>query len=465
MSERIRSIGIPSIIFLASFVLHLFFLSSPGRAVFDEAHFATYAAQYARHEAHFDIHPPLGKLLYGSVLTFFPSQTYTDADFITIDSRAGLTYGTVDRTFGTFPYVPLRILASLFGALLPLLGYLFLKRLTDNPYAPVLAGIFLLFENALLMETRLILLNGMALTFGFLSLIFYFQKKQLLILSGICLGLAISIKLTAIVFGVLLFLAFVAGIPKSDFRTTERALGTIVFIALIVLGLSSSTHLFIVPMEDQLSVLIDFGAQLTPGLPSGWEMKPPVIKNVALFLKIYIDSFDAMVGGYLGGLNTHIAMSRWFTWPFTNGGFTYANLTPSSSILLPIRTLFSDSVKLMGFMGNLAVWLSGTIAFVFSAYFLVRKKMRNFNESPALFVLILGWIASLLPFAVFVKRASFVYHYFPALIFSVLLASYWLGIILEKISPKKRSWLAGGIIGIVLLFFMLALPYTYGVIK
>ncbi len=48
--------------------LHLYRVSYPDRPVFDEAHFATYAADYVKDRVFFDIHPPLGKLIYAAFI-------------------------------------------------------------------------------------------------------------------------------------------------------------------------------------------------------------------------------------------------------------------------------------------------------------------------------------------------------------------------------------------------------------
>ncbi|MEK7465622.1 MAG: phospholipid carrier-dependent glycosyltransferase [Patescibacteria group bacterium] len=449
------------IVFLISFAFHLFNIQKPNRPAFDEVHFATYAAEYARHEAHFDIHPPLGKLLYAAVLSLYPSSAYQDANFIAINTRGELKYSAIDRPFGNYPYVALRILASLFGALLPILGYVLLKNLTQNPFAPPLAAFFLLFENALLMETRLILLNGMMLVFGILALIFFFGKKQRVVFSGICLGLALSVKLSAFVFAIVLFFGFMLEIPKKPFRAYDRDLGTVGGVALLVLGFFVAIHILIVSPAEQISVLRDLRTQMTPGLPAPWNTEPLFFQKIALFFKASIEQFNGMVAGYVVGTPTHVAMSPWYAWPFMSGGFSYSLFVPKTAPLFPLRVLFGSNAGQMGIVGNIFVWLSGTVAVLWSVWFSVRSKF-NAKKFAGLAVLLAGWVAALLPFVSIVRRTSFLYHYFPALIFSILLLAHWVGVLLTKLSPLKQKILLAGIFLLTLGGFVLAAPYTYG---
>jgi len=451
-----------ALLFFASFSLHLWSIEKPNIPAFDEVHFATYAAQYARHETHFDIHPPLGKLLYGAVLTFFPSSTYSEANFIKIDTRGEIQYTGIFSPFGNFPYVALRILASLFGALIPVLGYLLLRDLTDNPYAPFLGGLFLLFENAILMETRLILLNGMLLVFGLAGLLFFFGKRRNIYLAGILLGLALSIKLSAIVFVLTICLGFMFSVPNISFERYGRAVATTIGIALFVLVLSVLSHfLFSSPM-DQIELLQKFGS---PGLS---HLSPPFSDLSDLFQKIFrlmnasILQFHAMVSNYIEGVTSHIAMSPWYTWPFMSGGFTYYQAHQTAPFYLtPLRALFVKNSGTIALTGNAFLWISGIFSVILSAYVLLRKKWRS-QFSDGTLILLLGWVAGILPFGVVVSRVSFLYHYFPPLVFSLLLAALWTGRLLEKSDPTKVRWIALGILGGVLGGFFLSLRFTYG---
>ena len=59
-----------AVIVAMSTVLHFWRISYPSQPLFDEVHFATYAADYVQHRAYYDIHPPLGPLMYAEGLSF-----------------------------------------------------------------------------------------------------------------------------------------------------------------------------------------------------------------------------------------------------------------------------------------------------------------------------------------------------------------------------------------------------------
>lgn len=459
---RLREPLLILFIFIASFFFHIWRIDYPPTPVFDEVHFATYSAQYTRHETHFDIHPPLGKLLYAAVLFFYPPSTYNEANFIAIDTRNGLDYRDLYKSYADFPYVALRVLASLFGALLPVLGYLLLKNLTQNPYAPFLAALFLLFENTLLMETRLILLNGMLLVFGLAALIFFFGRKQNIYLAGILLGLALSIKLSAIVFAITICLGFMFSVPNIPFKRYGRLVATTIGIALFVLMLSVLSHFIFTSPTDQMQILQHYGAAGLLSLPPPFNSFSSFFQHTYQLINVSILQFYGMASSYIGGVSSHEAMSSWYTWPFMSGGFTYFSRGIDSSIFFtPARVLFEAHSGIMSLTGNIVLWLSGIFSVLFSVYIYLRKKWRA-QAPDGMLILLLGWIAGVLPFGIVVSRSSFLYHYFPSLVFSLLLAAFWLGLLLEKVSLKTGRWILGGTFAFVIAGFLLSLPYTYG---
>ena len=177
-----------------SVVLHIVNIAYPSSPAFDEAHFATYASDYAAQRPYFDIHPPLGKLLYAVPLLLYPPGV-RDATFISFGKDPAkeqeFKYTTTGRAFGLFPYIPLRLESGLFGILLILVTYLFLTYLTGERTVGLLGAFFVTFDNAFLVDTRFILMDGMYMALGLISLSLFFKKAPRPIL---------SVKLTAVVF-------------------------------------------------------------------------------------------------------------------------------------------------------------------------------------------------------------------------------------------------------------------------
>ena len=102
----------------------------------------------------------------------------------------------------------------------------------------------------------------------------------------------------------------------------------------------------------------------------------------------------------------HHSASMWFQWPLT---------------IKPVTVVYGSRdgmIEVMKAMGNPVVWWAGTAA-VFWGMFQAAGK----GDRKAAYLLI-SYGSQLLPWA-FISWASFLYHYFPAMIFSVLLIGYW----------------------------------------
>lgn len=71
-----------------------------------------------------------------------------------------------------------------------------------------------------------------------------------------------------------------------------------------------------------------------------------------------------------------------------------------------------------------------------------------------------GWLASYLPFF-FLHRVFFLYHYIPALIFSVIITSLFLfdGI---KFKPRTRLIVFASLLTVFIAGFLFIMPLSYG---
>ena len=134
----------------AATALRLVNLGYPAQPVFDEAHFATYASDYAVGRPFFDIHPPLGKLLYALPL-LAASPEARDIEFVRFGNQAGERFTTISTNrvlYDAFPYISLRLLSVLFGALLIVAVYAFLTALSGSPVVGLLGAVFVALDSA-----------------------------------------------------------------------------------------------------------------------------------------------------------------------------------------------------------------------------------------------------------------------------------------------------------------------------
>ena len=141
---------------------HFIFFGHPNQTVFDEVHFGKFISGYYTHEYYFDIHPPLGKLMIAGFSKIF-------------DFKPEFSFTQIGEKFPDEKYLALRFLPSLAGALLPVVIFLLAIQLKFKPQAAFIAGFLVAIENALIVQTHYILMDGFLLLFGFLCLLFYFK--------------------------------------------------------------------------------------------------------------------------------------------------------------------------------------------------------------------------------------------------------------------------------------------------
>lgn len=398
-----------------SLFFHLFNLTQPPQAVFDEAHFATYASTYAEGRPHFDIHPPLGKIFYSLPLFLAGGDSPRDAEFVKLerdDSSGELLFSVSTGRYGEFPYFNLRLLSALVGVLLVAVVYFFIKAVSGSELAAALGAFFIVFENALLLESRFILLNGLYLTLGFLALTLFFKDKSRSVLAGVIWGLALSVKLVAVV--------FLAPVIVYVLLKDKKILGFLVSAAVTFLLIFIFANGLFVPAGERLAFYQSLGLPFAERQWSssfwGQNFQAAVVElNVSL-------------SGYTGGVRHHPDQSDWYGWPF---------------MVKPIK--YSDfGGKIWALIGNPAVWFLAVAAVLLS---LIRFR----KTSP---VLLSGYFFSLAPF-IFLSRPTFLYHYFPALIFGISLAAI---LIAEKLEKK---WIVL-ICSATVLFFLAISPLTFG---
>lgn len=446
--------------------LHLYRINYPNTPVFDEVHFATYSADYITGHAFDDIHPPLGKLIYASVLALYPPADLVGAQYVEIlptPGGKGLTLIPNMVPFQKFPYVPLRTVDAIFGAALPIALYFLMRNLDAGRVPSALAAVFMVFDNALLVNTRLILIDGMFLLFGVTALALYFHKKRFVIAGGAVWGLALSVKLTAIVFSGPIIAAFLLLWVQSmrdkqdrkernkEFWNAARFAGAGFAVLAVIVLLGT----FYFSSQARLDALSNVG--FTP--PKSIILSPQWISThaVGAYLLADIGEFDFSLGNYVSG-DPHDGESPWYFWP--------AMQAPLFLYSPPAGRSGGDIVL----TGNPIVWFGSTFAVIVGLALLDRYSKEYFKkkrkELKPFFVILGGYIIATLPFILIVHRSTFIYHYFPALIFAIALLGWfvgeWLGVREWEDITKQKAFLLAIIVIIVVAGFLHMAPVTYG---
>ncbi|KAM3074859.1 Dolichyl-phosphate-mannose--protein mannosyltransferase 4 [Clarireedia jacksonii] len=178
-----------------AFVTRFWGISHPNEVVFDEVHFGKFASYYLERTYFFDVHPPFGKLLFALMGWFVGYDGHFHFENI------GDSY--IDNKV---PYVAFRAMPALLGALtVPVVFDIMWESGYTLP-ACVLSACLILFDNAHIGQTRLILLDATLVFAMACSLLCYIKFYKLrhvpfsrkwwkwLLLTGFALSCDISTK-------------------------------------------------------------------------------------------------------------------------------------------------------------------------------------------------------------------------------------------------------------------------------
>ncbi|KAG0215255.1 hypothetical protein BGX28_000474 [Mortierella sp. GBA30] len=136
---------------------------------FDEVHFGKFASYYIRGTYFFDVHPPLAKMMLGAMGYLIGYDGHFLFDNI------GDNYIT-----NNVPYIGLRALPAFLGAMTVPIVYMTMREAGFPILTCALAGFFITFDNMLVTQTRLILLDSMLVFFMVCSIYSYvkFYKQR-----------------------------------------------------------------------------------------------------------------------------------------------------------------------------------------------------------------------------------------------------------------------------------------------
>src|SRR5690348_4200378 len=133
-------------------------LTSPHTFVFDEVYYEPFAGAYLTHAYMFDVHPPLGRLLFAltaRVLGIPPAALMQPV-----------------------PVPILRVLPALFGTILVPLVHLLMRQLGASRRVAVLAATAVLLDNGLVMMSRIAVPDIILIVFGIAALSCYLSARR-----------------------------------------------------------------------------------------------------------------------------------------------------------------------------------------------------------------------------------------------------------------------------------------------
>ncbi len=282
-----------------SFLTRFWNLFSPRSVVFDEIYFKAYGVDYLSGKYYFDPHPPLGKLLLGGFAKL-----------------AGVNKNLSD----TDPAVAMRLLPALAGALIIPVVYVLLRQLKASRRVATLGAALILLDNALLVESRFILVDSMLILFtlGSLSAWLAGRKRKgksawsFYILGALLAGAACSTKLTGLTAPALIgvILLWDAWKTKRYSAAVIRTVSLVAISFLVYLG-TFWVHFRLLPNSGQGDAFMSQKFQST--LVGNYNYDPSVHMN---FWDKFVDLNRAMLNSEKSLESaTHPYGSKWYTWP------------------------------------------------------------------------------------------------------------------------------------------------------
>lgn len=417
-------------------------LGVPNEIVFDEVYFRTFASNYLNGHYFFDIHPPLVKLLFASIGSLFQLSAPQVAS-------------------GDMGIILLRLLPALAGAALVPLVYLILRQLHFGRRIATLGGLCILLDNALLVESRFVLMDSLLLLAGFGAISAYlaFRKAEgrrrwmYVLVMSLLLGALVSTKWTglAIVWLVSVVWLYEGVLRRWPWRRMVGE-GAVVVLTITVIYVGSfMVHFTLLNRSGDGDAYMSERFQSTLRGSRYYDARAHVSfwdKLIELNHEMY--SAQSSLNGV-----THPYASRWYSWPF---------------MLRPIyywqgQTLQDGRQGNIYLLGNPVIWVAGTISVTVALVALaVSSKWLRARRGLTVFLLA-GYMINFVPFA-FIDRPMFLYHYLFAFVLSILLFC----VVVEglfnwqatKYSRRATQWTYSAILVAMCLSFVYFLPLSYG---
>lgn len=403
-----------------SLSVRLVSLGSVNQVVFDEVHFGKFISSYCcTGERFFDIHPPIGKLIIalGVYATEYSGK---------------FSFDSIGQEYTGVPIASMRIVPALVGALLPIIIFILLFQVgVSLPFA-FLGGVAAALDNALVIESRLILTDTILLsaTFGALACTFASLRSMhgahswaWAIGAGVLSGIAIGTKFTGLTGGALVGVLFAFRI----YQERNHAWGVWLARAGAVVALGGMVYL--------LGWILHFSLLTMTGSGDAWGVP------TGMFWKDLVTTHQQMVSANYNLTADHPYGSKWYTWPLMVRSIFYWQGTDNQFIYL---------------LGNPIVWWGSFLLLCGGIASLFLRVGRLFSSGAWIFLF--GYVVSFVPL-MRVPRVLFLYHYLTPLLFSLLFAIWFID---QTVPPNKRNAVVGSITICVALGFLFMSPLTYG---
>ena len=341
------------------------------------------------------------------------------------------------KMFGMTPF-GWRFFVAVFGILFVPLMYIFAKRLFDNTFVATCVGMFITFDCMHFTLSRIATIDIFVAFFIILSYYYMYRyittnSKLLLALCGIAMGLAIATKLTGVYAGcglaVILLVHTIKNWPKG--QVFKFICFCFLFFIIIPLTLYTLAYIPTVERYAQMGFTDKTITWDENGLYVGYGYTGLLARTAR--------NTSYMIRYHRTLVADHPFASAFYTWPImakplmaANGYAAYTN-----------GQYYSSSVS---YIGNAVIWWTGIPCVLFVLFRAIFKK-----DTKALFLSV-SYLAQYIPW-MGVGRITFIYHYLPSILFTMLMMGYTIFCIISK-NPEMKRLIKVYLILVVLCFIL-----------
>ncbi len=445
------------IVLVIGYVTYFHNYAYPPNLFWDENYHIASAYKYIHHQFFMEPHPPLGKLFiaWGEQL-LNPNKGVDTSVLSSTDYIKDIPKG--------FSFVGVRFFPALFGWLSAPLFFLILYALFPHLIVSLFFSGLYLFDNAMIVHSRGAMLDSTGMFFTLLTLfcfvVLYKQKKLPVVrygLLGLCTGLALSVKLNAVVLGMLLFFLLVKEVKQEHKRLlTALSLRIIIYVLTVSVVLSGIYYLHIsnggfvsngnyYEASEKLKSLL---VSKKYALPENFI--PQFIEHVR-FIPHYekgVPKLDVCKPDENG--------SYPLVWPFGNKSINYR------------WEKMGEKTAYLYLQSNPVIWLVGLVGVLLSlilvcARIVFRLPLKN-QKLFTWILLVTSLYVVYMTLTLSVSRVLYLYHYFTPLVFSFILAYLQMVYIGEEQLKKHKKKIYALLIALFLCIisaYLFYAPFTY----
>lgn len=381
-----------------------------------------------------------------------------DFDFV-----IGNVYPNKDYIFARAP-------SAFFGTCCIPLMYLICRELRLSVSSSCLGAALPLFDNLLIIESRLILIDAQLIFYLNFTLFCALRLWNIvesgrqgtahyfifLIGTAVSGAAAFSVKWTAAatLFLVAVVCGFGVWFTTRPMPIAHRSLAAVVGLAFYVVPWFIHIRMSTISTPEAVRMGNRFRETLT-----GNRTFPYKPGNNVTFVESLYELHLRQFRANQKVKTRHVWESRWYEWPLNLRGIYYfvdkaESYTEEHPVVRMVYLLQNPAGALWVFAGVMSFML--VFLFIHRYRHDIPKHHRVhdlYNRGSFLFT---GYLLNLLPY-VFIERCYFLYHYMPALTFGQLLTVY----LIDAVPNPLRFLLAGGIVTSVSASFVFWAPWIY----